>query len=51
MVLLVLFLVNGLVVGRLGLTCRGASLQFGPFLDRGSVVFALGHARHRHRRL
>lgn len=44
MVLLVPLLINGLVIRRPGLTCRDASLQFGPFLDRGTVGFALRQA-------
>jgi hypothetical protein len=42
---LVLVLVNSLVNEPSALTCRGASLKFGPFLERQTLVLAaLGHA-------
>jgi hypothetical protein len=50
MVFLVLDIVfvKGLVVERsalaLTLTCRGAPLQSGPFVERRTLVFALGRA-------
>jgi hypothetical protein len=44
MVFLVLVLVNSLVDERSALTCRDASLKFGPFLERQTLVFALGRA-------
>jgi hypothetical protein len=54
---LVFIFVKGLVVERsalaltLTLTCRDAPLQSGPFVERRTLVFALGRARHRDRRL
>jgi hypothetical protein len=42
---LVLVLVLVLVNEPSALTCRGASLEFGPFLERQTLVLAaLGHA-------
>lgn len=43
--MLFLILVDSLVAERSALTCRGASLKFGPFLERQTLVFAaLGRA-------
>jgi hypothetical protein len=41
---LVLVLVKSLVDEGSALTCRGAPLKFGPFVERRTLVFALSRA-------